>query len=181
MKPIIKERRVGRRVVYQGKILDLVVDAVRLGRLPSVREVVQHRPAVAVVPMLPGKKVVLIRQYRYAVGRLLWEIPAGILDRGETPRAAARRELREETGFAAGRLTSLCSVWSSPGFCTERIDLFLAQDLKKDGRPCPDADESLQTKIVPFSQACRWARRGLIQDAKTVLGLSLAAARLNPA
>jgi ADP-ribose pyrophosphatase len=178
VKPILKERRISRRILYTGRILDLWVDKVRLGRLQSTREVVNHRPAVAMVPILPGPKIVLIRQYRYAVKELLWEIPAGILDRGESPRRGAARELREETGYRAGCMTPLTSIWTSPGFCLERIDLFLAEDLHWEGSPSPDEDECLRSKIIAFSQAMDWARRGLIHDAKTLLGLHLAAAKL---
>lgn len=178
MKNIPRERRVRRKVVYQGKILDLWVDEVRLGRLASVREVVNHRPAVAVVPILQNGHVVLIQQYRYAIKKLLWEIPAGIRDTGESSRAAASRELREETGYGAGRLLPLTSVWSSPGFCRESIDLFLARDLSRIGKPCPDEDEFILFKSMPFSRALDWIRQGLIQDAKTVLGLHLAAIKL---
>jgi len=179
VKPGSAERRLRRRTVYRGRVVDLFVDEIRArGGGRFIREVVGHRPAVAVVPLLPGPKVVLVRQFRYAIGRWSWEIPAGLLNRGERPATAARRELREETGYAARHLEPLVRVFSSPGFSREMIHLYIAKELKYAGPPKPDADEWLEAVILPFDRARRLAEKGEIQDAKSVLGLCLTARNL---
>jgi ADP-ribose diphosphatase len=173
-KPV--ERTIRRTVQYRGKILDLYVDQIQIPKgSKHVREVVGHGPAVAMVPLLPGKKVVLIKQYRYAVGRTLWEIPAGLVDPQETPRHAAIRELREETGYRAKRLELAVKIYSSPGYCQERIHIYIARDMKKVDDLNLDEDESLTVAILPFQQALRMISEGKIVDGKTVLGLLWAA------
>jgi len=174
-----RERKVKRRVIFRGRVVDLYVDDVRLpdGGL-HIREIVDHKPAVAVVPLLPDAQVVLVRQFRYAVGRWMWEIPAGIIDPGESPLQAATRELREETGYRSRALRSLGEVYTSPGFCRERIHLYVAKDLKRVGEPDLDEDELLTASAVPYVRALRMIRQGLIQDAKTVLVLCRVAGEL---
>ena len=171
-----RERRLRGRTLYRGRVVTLRVDEVRLpnGRT-HIREVVGHRPAVAVVPWLPGGRVLLVCQYRYAVGHRVWELPAGILDRGETPLQAAVRELREETGYRAARLCRLGTIYSSPGYCRERIHLYLAEGLKRVGPPALDEDELLRVSELSWAQAWQRVRRGRVQDGKTVLGLCWAA------
>jgi ADP-ribose pyrophosphatase len=174
-----REIRISRKTLYQGRILDLFVDQVRVpGRGQHVREVVDHRPAVGVVPCLPDGNVLLVRQFRYAVGRALWEIPAGLMNPGETPRSAARRELAEETGYQAGRLTLLADVFSSPGFCRERVVLFLGLALRRIGRPQPDPDEILEMRSFSRDRVQAWMRKNRVRDAKTLLGLQLAAHKI---
>ncbi|MCD4813798.1 NUDIX hydrolase [bacterium] len=174
MKPA-REKKIKGRVLYRGRILDVFVDTVRVpGGGEHIREVVGHRPAVAIVPVLPKGKIVIIRQYRYAVKKYLWELPAGLIDRGETPLKAARRELLEETGYQAGKMHSLVSVYSSPGFSQEKIHLFIARDLKKVSDPALDSDEFLVAKVMAWRTALTLVRKGEIEDGKTVLGLMLA-------
>ncbi|MCK5242117.1 NUDIX hydrolase [bacterium] len=176
MKKKANERKIRRKVIYQGKILDLYVDQIKISDgSRSIREVISHAPAVAMVPLLSGERVVLIQQYRYAIGRMLWEIPAGLVDANETPRQAAIRELREETGFRARRLRLMVNMYSSPGYCQEKIYIYLAQDLSKVADLQLDADEFLSVLIVPFRKALRMITTGEIVDGKTILGLLLAA------
>jgi ADP-ribose pyrophosphatase len=174
-----REQKLRRRTVYRGRILNLFVDQVRLpNRREYIREIVDHKPAVAVVPVLPDGRVVLVRQFRYAVGRMLWELPAGIIEPREKPLAAAVRELREETGYRARRFRLLGKIFTSPGFCRERIYLYLADGLQRAGTPRPDADELVLASALRLPQALTLIRRGRIQDGKTVLGLCWLAGEL---
>lgn len=173
------EKQLRRQVRYRGRVVDLFVDQV-LGpdQRKHIREVVGHRPAVAMVPLLPDGRVLLVRQFRYAVGKWLWELPAGLVERTETPRQAALRELREETGYRSRRLQSLGSFFSSPGFNQEKIGLFLARALAAVGPPALDPDEFLICRALPWKTALAWVDQGKIADGKTILGLLLARERL---
>ena len=167
------------RRVYEGKIVNLRVDTVRL---PSdgarKREVVEHGEAVAVVPMRDAKTVLLIRQFRLAAGRALLEIPAGGMEAGEDPETCARRELAEEIGFVPGRLVPLYSCYLAPGYSTEVIHGFLALDLREAAEE-PDEDEFVEVVPTDLDAALAAIATGEIRDAKTIAGLTLAA-RLLP-
>jgi ADP-ribose pyrophosphatase len=174
--------RLAREAVYDGRILHVFKDRVRVdpadGSQPRVLELehIEHPGAACVVPFLDDARVVLIRQFRYSAGGLLWELPAGKLDGGEPPEACARRELEEETGWVAGRLVHLATLVMTPGFCDERIAIFAARDLRR-GSPHVDDDELLTVSEVPLAEALAMIERGAIVDAKTVAGLLLAAGR----
>jgi len=159
--------------VYSGKIINLRRDAVRLpnGR-EATREVVEHPGAVAIVPVTNNGEIILVRQFRYPVGQVLLEIPAGKLDPGETPEDCAARELIEETGFRAGRLQKMVSVFTGPGFTNEVIHIFLAQDLKEVGQAL-DSDEMLDVEFYSPPEISRLISANVIKDAKTIVGLSL--------
>ncbi len=162
-------------------MVNLRIDEVRLGPAGRTarREVVEHRGAVAVVPLTPGGRVVLVRQYRYAAGEELLEIPAGTLEPGEDPEACALRELAEETGYRATALELLASLFTSPGFCSECIHVYLARlGGEESGAPRPDADEQLEALTLPLTEAVGLALSGRLRDAKTVAGLLLAEGRL---
>ncbi len=171
------ERLISSRKVFEGRLLAVRVDEVELsdGRR-ATREVVTHPGAVAIVPLLPDGRVVLIRQYRHAAGRVLWELPAGVLEKGEEPLDCARRELVEETGYLAGKLSPLFSVFLSPGFSTELIHLFLAQDLRK-VEAAPEVDEQLEIVEIPLAEAEAMVQRGEVQNAAAVCGLLAVATR----
>lgn len=159
--------------VFDGRLIALRKDTVRLpnGR-ESTREVVVHPGAVAIVPMLDDRKVILVSQYRHAVGKTLMEIPAGTLHPDEKPEDCALRELREETGYIAGRLEKLLSLYLAPGYSTELIHLFLAEDLRP-AKSETDEDEFIELVIVPLDEAVVKILKGEIQDAKTVAALLL--------
>ena len=161
-------------LVFDGKLLRLRVDTVRLpdGRQAS-REVVEHRPAVVVVPIDGEDNVVLVRQFRYAVGESLLEAPAGGVEESETPLECARRELQEETGYLARSLESLGRFWTSPGFCDELMYAYVGRDLVPSALQ-PDPDEIIQTETVPLSSVVALIRNGEIQDAKTIAALLMA-------
>jgi ADP-ribose pyrophosphatase len=170
----LSEQRIDGERIYSGKILDLEVDRVKLpnGHV-TIREVVRHPGAVVVVPVLSGDRLVLVRQYRYPVGKVLLELPAGKLDPGEEPSTCARRELGEEIGMSARRWTPLGSLYTTPGFSDEVLHVFLATDLQPQAGLGPDDDEFLEVSIMPKSEAFALARGGKIHDAKTLAGLFL--------
>jgi ADP-ribose pyrophosphatase len=132
--------------------------------------VLQHPGACAVVPVLPDGRVVMLRQYRYAVHQTLWEVPAGKLDPGESLEQCAQRELEEETGYRAGQLISLGSIVTTPGFCDERIHLFLARDLSAGTQALAD-NESIECTSLPFSEVLGMAENAEISDAKTAIAI----------
>jgi ADP-ribose pyrophosphatase len=169
-----------RRQVYRGRIVDLGIEEVKLPNGVEVElEVIRHPGASAVVAVDEAGRVILIRQFRHAAGGFIWELPAGVLDhRGEPAEVCAGRELLEETGLRAGRLTRLGTILTTPGFTDERIHLFLAQDLREE-RHAQEADEVIaEIARLPLGEALAMTRRGEIVDAKTICGLHLAAAIL---
>jgi ADP-ribose pyrophosphatase len=173
------ERVVESKRIFEGRICALRVDTVMLdGGRKATREIVEHDPVVGIVPVEADGTVVLIRQFRLATGGVMLEIPAGIVDPGEDARAAAQRELREETGLRAAKLTQLGEFFASPGFLTELMTIFLAEGLE----PSPldaDEDEDIVIQRMALDEAVRLAESGEIKDAKSVAGILLAARRLD--
>ncbi len=165
------------RRVHTGKVLDLDVDEVlEPGGVRGLREVVRQRGSVAALPVLDDGRVVLVRQYRYAVDALVWELPAGRRDPGETPEEGARRELEEEVGLRAASLEPLLVFWTTPGFCDEVMHLFRATDLE--AVPArPEADESIEQATFTLSEAMEMIGRGEIREGKTLVALLLEAGR----
>jgi ADP-ribose pyrophosphatase len=169
-----------RRVVHEGRVVRLSVDTVRFpdGRTGTL-ELVEHAGAAAILPLLdpPGAadpRVLVLRQYRYAGGGYLIEVPAGTRDSDEESfESCAHRELEEETGYRAGRLERLGEILTTPGFTDERIALFVAWELEP-GASGPDDDEYLQTLTTPLSVLLADAHAGRIPDAKTLCTLFLA-------
>jgi ADP-ribose pyrophosphatase len=166
--------------MYTGRVINLDVDQVRYpdGSTGEL-EIIRHPGASAVVPFLsdPGgadPTVLLLKQYRYAAGGTIYEIPAGRLEPGELPVACAQRELFEETGCTATSIVPLTSMFTTPGFTDERIHLFLATGITR-GEARREADEFIEVESMPLSKALQMIERGEIQDAKTALGLLFAA------
>ncbi len=175
---MIPERQLDTDTVYDGRIIRVRVDTVSLpGGRETVREVVEHAACVVIVPIDSNRNVLMVRQYRYAAGRSLLEAPAGRVEPGEAPDDCAQRELQEEVGYAAGSLRSLGGFWMSPGFCTEYMHAYLAQDLAP-SRMEPDDDEDISVERIPLDTTYRLIRRGEIEDAKTIAALSMASAQL---
>lgn len=174
-------RRLARRPVHDGRIVHLSLDTVRFPD-GSVRELefIHHAGASAVLPVAgrpdePDPDVLLLRQYRYAAGGYLYEVPAGMpLHAGEPWEEVARRELEEETGWRAGRLIPLTRIYSTPGFTDEVIHLWLATDLEP-GTSNLDEDELVEVVRVPLSQALAWVSEGRIVDGKSLATLLFAA------
>ncbi|HUU27281.1 MAG TPA: NUDIX hydrolase [archaeon] len=171
-----KAKRVSGERVFEGQLLAVDVDQVIEPETdsPARREVVRHQGAAAVVPCLPGAKIILVRQYRYPPDTYLWEIPAGILEPGEKPEECAERELREETGYNLGLLKPLAWLHSSPGFSDEVIHLFRADNIKP-GTARPDPEERLEVKAFDLLEAVDMISEGRITDSKTIAGILLVA------
>lgn len=168
------------RRLYDGKIFKLDLDRIRF---PDGSEgemaVVRHPGASAIVPFLSDPTgedpdLLLLRQYRYAAGGYLYEIPAGRLDAGERPLECAHRELREETGCTAESMEEMCAPFMTPGFADERIHIFLATGLTR-GETAHEADEFAEVEVVKLSRALEMIREGQITDAKSIIGILFAA------
>ena len=165
-----------RTVVYAGDIITVHRDTLRQGDRQVVREVVDHADSVAVVALDERGRVLLVRQYRHPVGDTLWELPAGLLDDGEEPFDAAKRELAEETGVSAGSWERLVDLHPSPGMTGERVRVYLARRLGEVGAD-PDDDEDLRLRWVPLDEAVAWGRDGTVTNGLAVAGLLAAASR----
>ena len=164
--------------IYDGKLVHLSRVTVRLPNgEQSFREIVRHPGAVAMVPLTAEGEVILVQQFRLASNRIMLEIPAGTLEPGEEPQVAAERELQEEIGYRPGRLTSLGGEFTAPGYTTEFIHLYLAEDLEA-APLAVDDDEFLEIVTLPLDEALRRVESGSIQDGKTIVALLLTARRL---
>lgn len=164
------------RRVYTGRVLNLDIDTVRFpdGSTGEL-EIIRHPGAAAVVPLAaplgsPDPVILMLRQFRYAAGGPLWEIPAGRLEPGESPDACAQRELREEAGARAGRLERLTTIWTTPGFTDEAIHLFLATDITP-VEVSREPDEFIEVVPRPLSAVLAAIKAGEISDAKTVVAI----------
>ena len=164
----LTERTVESKTLFDGVIVTLKVDKAQLpdGKV-ATREVVEHPGGVAILALDEENNVTLVQQYRYPFHQVLLELPAGKLDAGEDHRPAAIRELSEETGLEAGELTYLGCLLASPGFCTERLHMYLARGLRQ-GETHPDEDEFLESGRLPLPELVEQVMRGEIKDAKTV-------------
>ncbi len=166
-----RARLLARKVIYSGKIVQLSLDRViEPGGVKTIREVVHHRGSVVVVPHLPDGRIILVRQFRHATGKSLWELVAGGMERGEKPRGAARRELLEETGYRARRLNPVLSFYASPGFLTEEMYLVEAWGLEQ-SKAQPESDERIEIGRFHRNELIRMLRARKIRDAKTLVGL----------
>ena len=172
------ERVLKSRRVYDGRIMAVRVDTVAMpnGR-EAMREIVEHAPVVAIVPVDENGDVVMVRQYRLATGDVMLEVPAGLVDEGEEIEAAAQRELQEEIGYRASHLERLSGFFVSPGFCTEFIHVFLALGLQESDLDA-DEDEDIVVERVPLAEAVRLVEEGAIRDAKSIVGILMARERL---
>ena len=173
-------RAISSKTVYKGKIITVKVDRViEPGAVRATREVVCHPGSVVVLAHLPQGRLLLVRQFRYAAGKPLWELVAGGMEIGETPREAARRELLEETGYHARTLTPLFDFYPSPGILSEKMHLVEARGLTFSGAR-PEADERIRPGRFTLRQLREMLRTNKITDGKTLVGLYWLLARQSP-
>lgn len=165
--------------IFRGRVFDVTVDTIREGDKTYQREIVHHPGSAVIVPVFDDGTVALVRQYRHPAVRYLLEAPAGTLRRGEAPEEGAARELEEELGVVPGRLEKLSGFFVSPGFCEEKMWVYLATQLTETAQQLDD-DEILEVVRIPFSQALSMITSGEIEDAKTIIGIMLAAPRIGP-
>ena len=169
------EEQLRRRVIFRGRKLELALQSVRLADGSEQElEVVLHRGAVALLPIVDANHICLIKNWRYSLGSTLWEVPAGTIDAGESPETTAARELTEETGYVAERIVKLGSWWVSPGILTERMHLFRCEGLTP-GPPRHQADERIEPVVVSWREALAMVQDGRIEDAKSMLAILIGA------
>lgn len=174
------ERTLRTKRIYRGRIVGLRDDTVLLSNgVTSHREVVEHPGAVAVIAVTRDRKLVLIRQFRKSAEKVLLEIPAGLVHKGERAVDGAKRELIEEAGYKAGRIREVFSGYSSPGYSTEIIRFYLATDLVE-VKQCCEEDEMISVRLYPVKKALELVKKGRIRDNKTALGILFANLTPNP-
>ena len=175
---MMEERTLDSKQIYEGRIVGLRVDTVALpGGGETTREVVAHQECVAIVAIDAADNAILVRQFRYALGKELLEIPAGGIEPGEQPLHSAIRELEEETGYTAGRMERLGGFYSSPGYSTEFLHLFLATELQK-AAAAPREDEIIEVVPIPLAKIPGLIVSGKVCDAKSIAGFFALSLRL---
>ncbi len=174
----LKEKLYKKNRIYAGKVVDFYSDEIILPNgKKAVREYLAHPGAVAVVPFINETDIIMVKQYRYPVNKITYELPAGKLDRKESLLKCARRELKEETGYGAKKIKKLISFYPSTAFSDEELHIYSACGLIE-GKENPDEDEFINRVIVPFKKALNMVKTGKIKDAKTVIALLYIAARI---
>lgn len=165
----MQEKTLSGRTLYSGRVLTLEILDVELedGRR-AIREIIRHARAVAVLPRTPDGRFLWVRQYRKAMEEAVVEVCAGLVEPGEAPEAAARRELAEETGWAAGKLAWMGEVYSSPGYSDEKVDLYFAECVGPAGAAAQDEDERVETVALSPAEIDEAIRSGAIRDAKSI-------------
>ena len=168
---IVEEKTINSDRIYTGKTISLKVDTVEVdNRGYQKREIIEHQGAVAIVAITDLNEIVLIKQFRKAVEKTIWEIPAGKLENGETPKECAERELREETGYSAENIKLIKKFFTTPGFSNQKIYMYLATDLSI-GECDFDIDESIETYKIDIEKAYDMVMNNEIEDAKTIIGI----------
>ena len=171
---IVEEKTISSDRIYTGKVISLKVDTVEVDNKGyKKREIVEHPGAVAIVAITEDNKVVLVKQFRKPIEQVIWELPAGKLEIGESPKECAIRELKEETGYSAKNLKLLHKFFTSAGFSNQKIYIFLATGLTK-GEPDFDDDEFIEKYEIDINEAQNMVIKNEIEDAKTTIGILLA-------
>ncbi len=166
-----QEKTLSSTNIYRGKVINICQYKVKLpdGR-KTIREIVEHPGAVVILALTNDKKIVMIKQFRKPAEEVLWELPAGTIEPGEDLENCARRELEEETGYYPRKIKKIITFFSTPGFCNERLTLFLAEDLEKRNKN-EETDEFIQVKLIDLTEALKMIKKNLIKDAKTIIGI----------
>ena len=170
------EKKISSERVFDGFLLHLNKDEIELPNgHRATREWIEHPGASAIIPLLPDNQIILVRQFRYPVGKVTLEVPAGKLDKvGEDPLECAKRELSEETGYTAGKIWKLTTIATTVGFSNEYIHLYAASDLTA-GKVHPDSDEFINVVKMPLTAALQMVETGKIYDAKSAVSILLLA------
>lgn len=169
----MKEKTLKSKLIYRGKILNLRVDKILLPNgMEAKREIIEHSGSVAILPLIGKDKFLLVQQYRKPIDKILLEIPAGRIERGEKFKECAQRELEEETGYKSSNFKKLATVYLAPGYSSEIIHIFLARNLNK-SKSNPDNDEFIKTVILNKKEALNKIISGDINDSKTIVGILL--------
>lgn len=171
---LVEEQTIKSDRIYTGKIVSLKVDTVEVpNRGYQKREIVEHSGAVAIVALTDNDEVVLVKQFRKAIEKEIWELPAGKLEIGENPRECAIRELKEETGYSTNNIKLIYKFHTSPGFSNQKVYVFLARELTS-GEQQLEKDEILEASLIDYEEALNMVLNNDIEDAKTTIGLLLA-------
>lgn len=173
----MKPQVLSTKAVYQGNVFDIRIDQIREGEVEYHRDIVVHAGSAVIVPVFADMTVGMVRQYRHAAAEYLLEVPAGLVEKGEDPLEGAKRELEEEVGVVAATIEKLSEFYVSPGFLTEIMHLYLATDLTETSQRL-EGDELIEVERIPLVEALEMIKSGDIRDAKTMIGLTLAAAQL---
>ncbi len=172
----MKPQIISNKKVYDGKVFDVFLSKIREGEVEYERDIISHHGSAVIVPIFADQTIALVKQYRHAAGKYLFEIPAGSLDENESPETGAHRELEEEIGVVAGKIEKLAEFYVSPGFLAEKMFVFLATDLRETAQNLED-DELIEITKITFPKAFEMIKSGEIEDAKTIIGLILASTK----
>jgi ADP-ribose pyrophosphatase len=173
----MKPETLSTETIYNGKVFDIRIDEIRDGNVQYKREIIVHKGSCVIIPVFEDGTIALVRQYRHAAGKYLLEICAGTLNAGEDPEIGARRELEEEIGVTAERVEKLTEFYVSPGFLTEKMHVYLATGLTEVGQKLEE-DEILSIERHSFPDLLAMIQSGEIEDAKTMVGILLAATQV---
>lgn len=170
-----------RNIIHKGKVFNTIVDDVEYesGNV-SIREVAEHPGGAVVFAVFEDNKLVLIKQHRYPINKFLYELPAGKLELNEDPLTCAKRELEEETGYKAAQWEKLTAIYTTPGFCTEQLHIFMAKDLypAENGRNLEEGEQTMSVEVIPINKVIRMIKNQEIVDSKTVCGIMVGILRL---
>ena len=159
-------------IVFSGKVFDIQVDKIKYNSGNTApREVVLHNGGAVTLAETESGKIILIKQFRYPFKKELWELPAGKLEKGEDPLFCAERELKEETGYSAKRITKLGSIFTSPGFCSEELHIYLAQGLTEGNHAREEGEEGMTVHEFTPEEITAMIMNGEIKDSKTIAGM----------